>query len=143
MAAAAEANIPITEEYFKQVQFNGYDKRDCYVLKFFCNNGYFRVHFKEMCKMCNKVQASREHIVDECEGLTEWRKKMNKIIKIKQQKTILESMTTLFFRGPTNKQKTELTEAITELYVICNRKWKKEDLKEEKKEDEEEDKGRK
>jgi hypothetical protein len=61
-----ELGIDISDDYYKVVReewYRYYDRRDYYVLKYFCNRGFFR---EDLCEYC-KQTGSREHYVDECE----------------------------------------------------------------------------
>jgi len=48
--------------------FNSYDKSNVMVIKFMCNNGYFRERMGNRCKKCN-CTLSREHVVNDCTTL--------------------------------------------------------------------------
>jgi hypothetical protein len=124
-----ELGIDISDDYYKVVReewYRYYDRRDYYVLKYFCNRGFFR---EDLCEYCGQP-GSREHYVDECEHFQEkkmvslasvrkycWREEFEgerlskvldalyfrpsteKRVRSREQKIIRECMARIFWRG--------------------------------------------
>ena len=69
---AKEVGVEVSDSYQEIVRkewYKYYDRRDFFVLKYFCNRGFFK---EDSCEYCGTA-GSREHFVDVCEEFTEKR----------------------------------------------------------------------
>ena len=65
-----ELKVQVSPEYHQVIRrewYRYYDRRDYYVLKYFCNIGFFK---EEVCEYC-LGPGSRTHFVNECESFAE------------------------------------------------------------------------
>lgn len=63
---AKDVGVEVSDNYHEVVRkewYKYYDRRDFYVLKYFCNRGFFK---EDSCEYCGAA-GSREHFVDLCE----------------------------------------------------------------------------
>jgi hypothetical protein len=80
--------------------YNQYDRRNFFLIKFFCNAGFFRERLKTECKVCN-MENSREHVTNNCTIFEEQRSvalsKLTKIVLKSENETFYNYLERIFF----------------------------------------------
>src|SRR5690606_15676701 len=56
------------------------DRSNIYVIKYFCNAGWFRERFTSHCPHCPDIKCSRKHAVEDCPTFNQERTKLESII---------------------------------------------------------------
>jgi hypothetical protein len=95
-----DIGVKISDNYHKGIRdelYKYYDRRDYYVLMYYCNKGFFR---EDKCVYCS-ANGSREHYVDVCDHFQEKRDMLIGCVRMN-----------CFREGFTGKKLSEMIEAL-------------------------------